>query len=120
MATVEWSIEYYVEDNGHVPVREFLLALDEKTYARFLWSLEQLRSRNVRARPPLARHLEGKVWELREESSTNTYRILYVFFTGRRIVLLHAFAKKTQRLPRRELTAALRRLARVEQREGGK
>ena len=35
------------------------------------------------------------------------------------IVLLHGFAKKSQKLPRRELDAALRRLARFEEREGG-
>ena len=93
--------------------------LDNKTFRRFEWSLEQLRIRNVQAREPLVRHVEGKVWELREESGTNIYRLLYFFYTGRRIVLLHGFAKKTQRLPRRELETALRRLARFEEREGG-
>jgi len=115
----DWSIEYYVEDSGQVPVREFLAQLDQKTYARFQWSFEQLRVRNVQAREPLVRHVEGKLWELREESRTNIYRILYFFFTGRRIVLFHGFAKKTQRLPRRELEVAQRRLARFEQRERG-
>jgi phage-related protein len=117
MNTQGWSIEYYVDDNGQVPVREFLLSLDDKTYARFQWSFEQLRLRNVAAREPLVRPVEGKIWELREESATNIYRVLYVFFTGRRIVLVHAFAKKTRKLPRRELAVALRRLVRFEQRE---
>ena len=119
MATSEWTIEYYVEDSGRVPVREFLQALDQKTYARFLWSLEQLRQRNVMAREPLVRHVEGKIWELREESGTNIYRILYFFFTGRRIVLLHGFIKKTRKLPRQELELARSRLERFREREGG-
>jgi phage-related protein len=96
------------------------MELDERTYVRFQWSLAQLRERNVRAREPLARHVEGKVWELWEESNTNIYRILYFFFTDRRIVLLHGFAKKTQKLPRRELDVALSRLARFVEREGGR
>ena len=62
-----------------MPVREFLKGLDQRTYARFLWSLEQLEQRNVQAREPLVRHVEGKIWELREESNTNIYRILYFF-----------------------------------------
>jgi DNA-binding XRE family transcriptional regulator len=74
--------------------------------------------RNVRASLPLVRHIEGKVWELREESQGNIFRLLYFLAPGRRIVLLHGFAKKTQRLPRRELEIALRRLARFEEREG--
>jgi phage-related protein len=107
-----WAIEFYVAENGDSPVGVFLAGLDAKTQARFLWSLEQLSIRNVRARPPLVRHLEGKLWELREESGTNIYRLLYVFFTGRRIVILHGFQKKTQRTPRREIETALARLDR--------
>lgn len=90
----EWRIEYFVEDNGRVPVREFLASLDAKTYARFQWSIEQLRLRNTQAKYPLVRPLAGKIWELREESTTNIYRILYCFGAGRRILLLHGLAKK--------------------------
>jgi len=72
-----------------------LRGLDAKTQRRFRWSIEQLRLRNVQAREPLVRHLDGKIWELREESQTNIYRLLYFFFTGRRIVFLHGFQKKT-------------------------
>jgi phage-related protein len=116
---LEWSIVFYIEDNGRSPIGEFLEGLDQKTQLRFAWSIEQLRVRNVRAREPLVRHLEGDIWELREESSTNIYRLLYFFSTGRRIVFLHGFQKKTPRTPRRELETAQRRLERFLQREGG-
>ena len=119
MTSSDWAIEYYVEDNGRVPVREFLKTLDQRTYARFLWSLEQLAQRNIHAGEPLVRHVEGKVWELREESNTNIFRLLYFFYSGRRIVLLHGFGKKTQKLPRQELELARRRLARFLEREKG-
>ena len=115
----EWSVHYFVEESGHVPVREFLAELDPKTYTRFQWSLEQLRVRNIQAREPLVRHIEGKIWELRETSGTNIYRLLYFFASGRRVMLLHGFAKKTEKLPRGELEIAQRRLARFERREDG-
>jgi phage-related protein len=105
----DWSIEFYLEADGSAPVEEFLDGLDLKTRARFRWSLEQLRVCNVQARQPLARHLDGDLWELREESSTNIYRIIYFIFVGRRIVLLHGFQKKTQQTPRREIATAARR-----------
>lgn len=108
MQDAEWSTELYETPTGRIPVAEFLLSLDAKTRTRFRWSMEQLRLRNVRAREPLVRHLEGDLWELREESGTNIYRIIYVFFTGRRIVFLHGFQKKSQRTPRRELEQARR------------
>ncbi|MCC7352151.1 MAG: type II toxin-antitoxin system RelE/ParE family toxin [Anaerolineae bacterium] len=105
----EWTTEFYLEDDGTSPVAEFLDSLDLKTRARFRWSMEQLRLRHIQAREPLARHLEGDLWELREESMTNIYRVFYFFFTGRRIVFLHGFQKKTQKTPHRELEVARRR-----------
>jgi phage-related protein len=106
----EWVVVFYVDENGCSYAREFLQSLDIKTQARFAWSIEQLRIRNVRAQEPLVRHLEGKLWELREESSTNIYRLLYFFFTGQRIVFVHGFQKKTQKTPRHEIEIALQRL----------
>lgn len=105
-----WTVVFYTEENGASPVREFLQRLDTKTQVRFAWSIEQLRVRNVMAREPLARHLEGKLWELREESNTNIYRLIYFFFSGQCIVFLHGFQKKTQKAPRREIEIALQRL----------
>ena len=109
MTLSEWTIEFFLEHDGTAPVAEFLDSLDSKTQARFRWSIEQLRLRNTSARAPLVKHLDGDLWELREESSTNIYRVIYVFFTGRRIVLLHGFQKKTQKTPFRELDIARRR-----------
>ena len=116
----EWSVEFYIDENGESPVRDFLASLDAKTQIRFAWSIEQLRLRNSQAHPPLVRHIEGKLWELREESATNIYRVLYGFFTGRRIVFLHGFQKKGQQTPRRELDTALAHLKRFSSSEGGK
>ena len=114
-----WTVVFYVDEQGKSPVEEFLDSLDKKTRARFDWSIEQLRLRNVAAREPLVRHLEGRIWELRRESDTNTYRLCYFFFSGRRIVFLHGFQKKSQRTPRKEIEIAEDRMARFLRREGG-
>ena len=68
---MEWTTEFYLEDNGDSPVEEFLDRLDVKTRARFRWSMEELKRRNIQARAPLVRHLEGDLWELRETSRGN-------------------------------------------------
>lgn len=44
--------------------------------------------------------------------------MIYVFLTGRRIVLLHGFQKKSQRTPRREIEMAKRRYLQLLAREG--
>jgi phage-related protein len=115
----QWQIVYYTDEQGNSPVEEFLRSLDAKTRARFIWSLEQLQVQNVRAREPLVKHLDGKIWELRRGSTGNIYRLLYFFFTGRNIVLVHGFQKKTQKTPRREIETAQKRMDDFIQRAGG-
>lgn len=105
-----WHIVYYVDEQGSSPVLEFLQSLDERTVARFDWSIEQLRLRNTRATAPLVRHIDGRLWELRRTSNGNIYRIMYFFFTGRRIVFVHGFQKKTEKTPHREIEIATRRM----------
>src|SRR5438094_7309103 len=102
----EWSVVFYRDEEEHSPVRDFLKSLDEDAQQSSGWAIEQLRARNVVAREPLVRHLEDKLWELRRESRTNIYRVIYFFFQGRRIILVHGFQKKTQRTPRQELEIA--------------
>ncbi len=118
-SSLEWTVVFYHDDQGHSPVEEFLDSLDLKTLARFDWSIEQLRIRNVAAQEPLVRHLGGKLWELRRESGTNIYRLLYFFFTSRRIVFVHGFQKKTQKTPRSEIELAEKRMVHFIEREGG-
>jgi phage-related protein len=115
----EWTIEFYLSEQGSSPVREFLNEIDKKTKARLDWAIEQLRIRNVQANEPLVKHLEGKLWELRRGSNGNIYRLLYFFFTGRKIVFVHGFQKKTQKTPRREIEIAQQRMEDYIQRKGG-
>ena len=110
-AEQQWSVVFYTEESGREPVREFLESLDAKTQARVIWAIEQLKIRNVQAREPLAKHVEGDLWELRVESSRSIYRVFYAFFSGKRIVFLHGFQKKTGKTPRGEIAMAHRRLA---------
>lgn len=118
--SIEWSAELFQEDDGTSPVEGFLDSLDTKTRARFQWSMEQLRARKIGAREPLVRHLEGEPWELRVESRTNIYRVVYFCYTGRRIVFLHGFQGKTQKTPRGELEIARSRHRRFVAREEGR
>ena len=106
----DWSIEFYIDEQGNIPVLEFLRELDRKTKTRFDWSIEQLRVRNVRANEPLVKHLEGKLWELQRSSDGNIYRLLYFFFSGRKIVFVHGFQKKSQKTPPREIELAQTRM----------
>jgi phage-related protein len=60
-------------------------------------------------REPHVKHLEGKLWEMRLTGKDGIARALYVTAVGRRVIVVRAFAKTTQRTPRAEIDLALRR-----------
>src|SRR6476620_219770 len=55
------------------------------------------------------KHLEDRLWELRITGRDGISRAIYVTATGRRMVILRAFVKKTQKTPPRELELARQR-----------
>ena len=57
---------------------------------------------------PHVKHIEGKIWELRAKASEGIARGLYV--TGRRVVVLHVFVKKSHKMPRSALDIARERM----------
>tara|TARA_R110002012_G_scaffold230322_1_gene403026 strand:- start:61 stop:330 length:270 start_codon:yes stop_codon:yes gene_type:complete len=61
-----------------------------------------------------SRHLRGKLWELRLSGREGIGRTLYVTASGRRVVILHAFVKKSQKAPAAALEIAEKRLKEVE------
>jgi phage-related protein len=62
---------------------------------------------------PHVKHIEGKIWELRAKASEGVARGLYVTRTGRRVVVLHVFVKKSQKMPRSALDIARERMKTV-------
>ncbi|TSC55787.1 MAG: hypothetical protein G01um101418_653 [Parcubacteria group bacterium Gr01-1014_18] len=47
-----------------------------------------------------------KVWALRDEIHGINYRIFYILYHPRQIILLHAFAKKSNKIPLQEIELA--------------
>ena len=62
-----------------------------------------------RMREPHVKHLRGPLWEMRLKGKDGIARAAYVTATGRRVIVVHVFVKKTQRTPRREIELALKR-----------
>ncbi|HLB49662.1 MAG TPA: type II toxin-antitoxin system RelE/ParE family toxin [Anaerolineales bacterium] len=106
----KWGVENYLGARGHVPVNDFLDSLPLKDRARVSRTVALLEDYGPGLKMPHARRLQGKVWELRIDGRPNSYRVLYAAAPGRKFVLLHVFAKKTGKTPRREIETAERRL----------
>jgi phage-related protein len=54
---------------------------------------------------PYIKHVQDKIWELRALHG----RSLYITATGKRIIILRCFIKKSNKLPRKELKTAVKR-----------
>jgi phage-related protein len=99
---------FYQLPSGREPVREWLKALDDDDRriigedikdVEFAWPIGM----------PLCRPLSKGLWEVRSELMQS--RIARVIFCAHdsRMVLLHAFIKKTQKTPKADIDLALKR-----------
>ncbi len=66
-----------------------------------------------RLREPYVKHLQGKLWEMRFKGKEGIARAIYVTAPGRRVVILHAFRKKSAKTPRAAVRLALARSKKV-------
>jgi phage-related protein len=80
-------------------------------YARLL---ELLAEHGPSLRLPHSRAFGGGLFELRPRGRSGIGRAFYCFLVGKRVVILHAFIKKTQQTPDSELKTARKRLKEVQ------
>jgi phage-related protein len=64
-------------------------------------------------REPHVKPLRDKLWEMRMAGKDGIARAIYILATGRRIVILHAFVKKTQKTPPQAIRIALARVQEI-------
>jgi phage-related protein len=55
------------------------------------------------------KHLDEKLWELRISGRDGISRAIYLMASGRRMIILRVFVKKTQKTPPHELELARQR-----------
>jgi phage-related protein len=75
-------------------------------YARLV---ELLTEHGPNLRLPHSRALGDGLFELRPRGRSGIGRAFYCFLIGRRVVVVHAFVKKTQQIPDKELKLARKR-----------
>ncbi len=98
---MKWSIEYLEAADAEL---EALPPSLRARLARLVDMAQTLGLENIR--PPHVRQVEGEIWELRAKSADGIARAFYVTATGRRAIIVHAFAKKSEKTPRSALTLA--------------
>lgn len=92
--------------------RDFVRDLDIAT-KREIGTLLLLLQRGETLGEPLSkpmRAIHAKAHELRIKDRHGIYRIIYIYFSDKEILIPHAFMKKTQKTPKYEIDLAQRRL----------
>jgi phage-related protein len=106
---MRWAVGFLNEE-----VKEALDALPPDLRACFQRIVELIQAHGLeRIREPYLKHLEGPLWEMRLKGRSGIARAIYVTAAGMRIVIVHVFAKKTQKTPRSEILQAMKKAKEV-------
>lgn len=110
MAERSWIVEFLdgtVEAQLDALHRDFRTSFERISSLIKAHGLEQVHE-------PYVKHLEGPLWEMRLKGRSGNARACYVTAVGKRVVVVHVFEKKTEKTPRRELLAALKKTHEVQ------
>jgi phage-related protein len=105
-----WSYEFYSDDQGYEPVREFILSLDDKRRGKVLQMIQILSEFGPNLPFPYSSQVEGKLRELRIRYGKSHLRIIYYLNSEGIFMLLHAFEKKSQKISNNDIRIARERM----------
>ena len=103
-----YKVYYY--QNSHTkraPVLEYIQKAPTKDRGKIAAYISLLRDRGGQLDEPYSRYIRSGIRELRIEFTHNRYRVFYITVEEKRIILLHAFLKKTPKTPKQEIARAL-------------
>jgi phage-related protein len=102
---MEFSIEYYSDEVG-----EAIDALPDTLAAKYVMLSRRMIALGPHLGDPHTKAMGDGLFELRLKGAEGIARVFYCTLVGKRIVMLHAFVKKTQKTPASELAVANRRM----------
>lgn len=105
---MNFIIEFYLKPNGESPVQKVLDKLDDRTQGKVADAIKILSESGPYLKPPYMKKLMSNLYELRIKSQV-AVRIFYSPKTNR-YYLLHAFIKKSEKTPSKELRIAIDRM----------
>jgi len=104
----EYKVKFYCNsENNKSDVYDYIEKLNNKVQTKIYKYIEYLRINNGYLEEPYSKHIIGKIRELRIDFGKSRNRLFYFVFIGKKIILLHAFLKKTSKTPIKEIDKAL-------------
>ncbi len=102
------TVIFFKTESGKEPAREWLQDLsfaDRKEIGKDLQDIEYSYPLGM----PLVKKLEKDLWEVRSTLTEGTARIVFTVY-DKKMILLHGFKKKTQKIEKKDIELARTRL----------
>jgi phage-related protein len=109
---MEWEIAYFRDD-----VQESILDFPAGIQARYIHLAERMIHFGPDLGMPHTRAMGNGLFEMRMKSKEGIGRVFFTTLPSRRIIMLHAFIKKSAKTPSKDLKIARARLKEVQRDE---
>lgn len=106
---MSYSVEYF-----HARVQAEIESWPDGILADYARLVELLLEFGPNLKMPHSKAMGKGIFELRPKGREGIGRAFYCFLVGQRIIILHAFLKKTQTTPQPELAIARKRMKEVQ------
>ena len=104
------EVSFYRTASGHCPVEQFLDSLTARQSTKVTWTLRLIEELELVPKQYFKKLVgTDDIWEVRVKVGRDTFRLLSFFDGPKSVVLNHAFAKQTRKIPRSDIRLAEQR-----------
>jgi phage-related protein len=103
-----WKVEFYAG------VTDQIIGMPPKIQARMIRLLELIEKHGANLGSPHTEPMGDGLFEIRAKAEEGIGRGLFCYLKGKRVIVLHAFVKKSQKTPKKEIDLARNRQREVE------
>ncbi len=107
---MEWQIIYYNEN-----LEQEILNLPDGLLARYFHLTDLMIEFGSNLGLPHTKAIDKGLFELRIKSKEGLARVFFCTKIGKKIIMLHSYIKKSQKIPKRELKIAISRMQEVKE-----
>lgn len=109
---MEWQILYYNRN-----LEQEILNLPDGLLARYFHLTDLMIEFGSNLGLPHTKAIDKGLFELRIKSKEGIARVFFCTKRGKKIIILHSYIKKSQKIPKRELKSAISRMNEVKENE---
>lgn len=105
---MKWQIKYYNQK-----LENEILNLPEGLLARYLHLTDLMLEFGSNLGLPHTKAIDNGLFEVRVKSKEGIARVFYCTKVGKKIIMLHSYIKKSQKIPKKEIKIAKTRMNEV-------